>query len=100
MAVHYFFECLMCVTYINSVTHRALYLIDNTFRLAFTFINTFSVDFGCKRTVTFSIHYVFENIPRPIFAARSLLRSSAKLLNLWKDILTFSQERLKIFLVR
>ena len=56
MTIHYFFERLLCVTYINSVTHGALYLIDNIFRPTFTFVDTFSVDFGWKRTITFSIH--------------------------------------------
>ena len=46
MTIHYFFESLLCVTYINSVTHGAFYLIDNTFRQTFTFVDIFSVDFG------------------------------------------------------
>ena len=58
MTVHSFFECFLCVTYINSVIHGAFYFIDNTFIPTFTFVNAFSVDFGWKRTVTFSIHEV------------------------------------------
>ena len=45
MTVHYFFESLLSVTYINSVTHGAFYFVDYTFRPAFTFVDTFSVDF-------------------------------------------------------
>ena len=56
MTVHSFFEFLLCVTYINIVTHRALYFIDNTFRLTFTFVKKNSIDFGWKRKVTFYIH--------------------------------------------
>ena len=50
------FLCLLCVTYINSVTHGAFYLVDCKFRPAFTFLDTLSVDFIWKRIVTFSIH--------------------------------------------
>ena len=38
-----------------------------------------------------------EKIPRPIFAGRYLLNNLAKLLNIWQDILTLSQKRLKVF---
>ena len=41
---------------------------------------------------------LLENVPRPIFAATSLLSNSAKLLNLWYDICTLRKERLKDFL--
>ena len=51
-----FFERLLSVTYINSVTHGAFYFVDHTFIPEFTFVDTFSVDFRWKRTVTFSIH--------------------------------------------
>ena len=44
MTVHSFFECLLCFTYVNRVTHRAFYLIDNTFRPTFTFVDAFSKD--------------------------------------------------------
>ena len=53
--VHYFLEYPLCVTYINRVTHGALYLIDHTFRPTFTFVDAFSVDFGWKRTITFTM---------------------------------------------
>ena len=66
MTIHSFFECLLCVTYINSVTHRAFYLIDNTFRLTFTFVDKFSVDFGWKRKIKFSIHEVFGKYSPPV----------------------------------
>ena len=56
MTIHPFFEFLMCVAYINSVTHGALYLIYNTSRPTFTFVDKFSVDFGLEITITFSIH--------------------------------------------
>ena len=39
-----------------------------------------------------------ENIPHPILAARYLLINSAKLLNIWYEIWTLIQERLKDFL--
>ena len=41
-----------------------------------------------------SIRY-WERITRPIFAARSPLSNLDKLLNLWWDIRTLSQERFK-----
>ena len=56
MTVDYFFESLLIVTYINSVTHGAFYFVDNTFRPAFTFVDTFYVEFLWKRTVTLSTH--------------------------------------------
>ena len=40
-----FFLNPLSVTYINSVTLTAFYFIDNTFRMAFTFVDKFSVDF-------------------------------------------------------
>ena len=33
MTVHSFFESLMCVTYINSVTYEAFYFVDYTLYL-------------------------------------------------------------------
>ena len=82
MTVHSFFECLLCVTYINSVTHRAFYLIDNKFRPTFTFVNVFPLTLdGIEQLHSLSIKSL-EKISRPIFAARSPLRSSAKLINL------------------
>ena len=30
MTLHYFFECLMCDTYINGVMHGAFYFVDYT----------------------------------------------------------------------
>ena len=51
MTIHSFFERLLFVTYINSVTQEALCLIDNKFRPTFTFVDTFYVDFGWKRTI-------------------------------------------------
>ena len=83
MTFHSFFECLMCVTYINSVTHGAFYLIDNTFRSTFTFVDTFPLNLDGREQLHFLSMKFLENIPRPIFTARSPLRSSAKLLNLW-----------------
>ena len=47
----------MSVTYINSITHGAFDFVDYTFKSAFTFVDTFSVEFWWKRTVTFSIIY-------------------------------------------
>ena len=38
-----------------------------------------------------------EKISRPIFVARSLLSSSAKLLNIWYDICTLSHDSLNEF---
>ena len=46
MTVHYFFECLLSVTYINIVTYEAYYFVDYTFRPEFTFVDTFYVDVG------------------------------------------------------
>ena len=83
MTVRYFFECLLSVTYINNVTHGAFYLVDYTFRPAFTFINTFLLNLdGREQLHSLSIKYL-ENIPRLIFAASSPLSNSTKLLNLW-----------------
>ena len=45
MSVDSFFQSLLSVTYINTVTHGAFYFVDNTFRPAFTFVDTFSDDF-------------------------------------------------------
>ena len=56
MTVHSFFENLISVTYINRVTHGVFYFVDNTFRPAFTFVETFSVDFLWKITDTLSIN--------------------------------------------
>ena len=56
MTAHSFFGSLTSVTYINSVTHGAFYFVDYTYRSAFTFVDTFYVDFRWKRTVRFSIH--------------------------------------------
>ena len=44
MTIHSFFEGFLCVTYINTITHGAFYLIDNTFRPTFTFVDAFSKD--------------------------------------------------------
>ena len=71
----------MNVTYINSVTHGAFYFVDYTFSLAFSFVDTFSVEFyGREQLHALSIKSL-EMIPRPIFVVRSQLRNSAKLLN-------------------
>ena len=51
MTVHSFLGSLLIVTYINSVTHWAFYFVDYAFRPAFTFLDTFSIDFWWKRTV-------------------------------------------------
>ena len=67
MTVHYFFECFLFVTNINSVTHTPFYLIDNTFRPTITFVEAFSVDFVWKRKITFSIHSVFGKDSPPNF---------------------------------
>ena len=83
MTVHSFFECLLCVAHINSVTHRAFYLIYNTFRPIFTFVDVFVLTLDGREQLHYLSIQSLEKIPRPIFAARSLLRSSAKLLNLW-----------------
>ena len=56
MTIHYFFECLMSVIYINSFTYGVFCFIDYTYRSTFTFVDTFPVDFIWKRTVKFSIH--------------------------------------------
>ena len=56
MTVHYFFECMLGVTYINRVTHGEFYFLDYTFRPAFTFVETFFVAFRQKITLTFPIH--------------------------------------------
>ena len=56
MTILSFLESLLSVTYINSVTRTAFFLIYNTFRSEFTFVENVSVDFRWKRTVTFSIH--------------------------------------------
>ena len=56
MTVHYFLGGLLSVTYINSDTHEEFYFVYYTSRSAFTFVDTFSVDFRWKRTVIFSIH--------------------------------------------
>ena len=56
MTVHYFFECLLSVTYINSVTLGAFYFVDYTPISEFTFVDTFSVDFKWRRTIKISIH--------------------------------------------
>ena len=48
----------------------------------------FTLD-GRERLYFLSIKSL-ENIPCPIFAAKSPLSSSSKLLNLWYDILTLS----------
>ena len=45
MTVHSFFESLLSVTYINSVTHGEFYVVDYTFISAFNFVDTFSVEF-------------------------------------------------------
>ena len=45
MIVHSFFESLMSDTYLNSVTHEAFYFVDYASISAFTFVDTFSVDF-------------------------------------------------------
>ena len=45
MTVHYFFESLLCVTYINSVPHAVFYFVDYKSIPAFTIVDTFSVDF-------------------------------------------------------
>ena len=58
MNVHDFFESLLSVTYINSVTHGAFYFLDYTSKSAFTFVDIFSVEFRWKKIVTFSIHQV------------------------------------------
>ena len=50
------FEWMLCVHYINRVTPGAFYFIYYTLRPTFTSMDTFSVDFRCKRTVTLSIH--------------------------------------------
>ena len=39
MTVHYFFEIMLSVTYINSVTHGILYFVDYTFRPGLTFVD-------------------------------------------------------------
>ena len=39
MTIHYVFERLLCVTYIYSFTQGAFYLIDNTFRTTFIFVD-------------------------------------------------------------
>ena len=56
MTVHSSYEIMLSVTDINSVTHGAFYFVDYTLRPAFTLVDTFSVDFLCKRIVTFSVH--------------------------------------------
>ena len=83
MTKHYFFESLLSVTYINSVTHGEIYLVDYTSILAFTFVDTFPLNLDKREQLCFLSIKSLEKIPRPIFAARSQLSSSAKLLNLW-----------------
>ena len=56
MTVYSFFEGLLSVTYINSVTHGEFYVVDYTPRSEFTFVDTFPVEFRWNRTVKFSIH--------------------------------------------
>ena len=83
MTIHSFFESLLSVAYINSVTLSAFYLIDNKFRTAFTFVNAFLLTLdGREQLHSLSIKSL-EKIPQPIFTARSPLSSSAKLLYLW-----------------
>ena len=83
MNVHSFFESLLSVTYINSVTHGAFYFVDYTLRSEFTFVDTFYVNFRWRRTLNLLSIKSLEKILCPIFAARSPLNSPAKLLNLW-----------------
>ena len=84
MTVHYFSESMLCVTYINSITN-----------LEFYFVGTFPLTLGGREL----LHYIsiksLERILRPIFAARYPLINSAKLLNIWYEIITIIQERLK-----
>ena len=74
------FESLLSVTYINSVTHGAFYFVDYTCRPVFTHF-TLTLD-GIEQLHSLSLKYL-ENISRLIFAARSPLSNSAKLINLW-----------------
>ena len=82
MPVHSFFERLLSVTYIKSVTHGAFYFVDYTFIPEFTFVDTFSVDLdGREQLHSLSIKCL-ENIPRLIFVVRFPLSNSDKLLNI------------------
>ena len=56
MIAHYFLECLLSVTYINSVTQGAFYSIDLVFFLAFTFVEGVAVNLRGTTTVKFSMH--------------------------------------------
>ena len=77
MTAHYCFESLLSFTYINRVTHGACYFVDYTFRTEFSFVDTFLLTFdGREQLHDLSINSL-ENIPRLIFAARSLLSNSA-----------------------
>ena len=75
MTIHSFLESLMSVTYINSVTHTAFYFIDNTFRSAFTFVDTFPLTLDGREQLHYLSIKSLETMPRPIFAARSPFKS-------------------------
>ena len=60
MTIHYFFESLLSVTYINSVTHGEFYFVDYISRSAFTFVDTFSVDFRWKSEILMKL-YIWSN---------------------------------------
>ena len=83
MTIHSCFESLLIATYMNSVTHGAFYFLYYTSRLSFTFVHTILLTLDGREQLHFLSNKYLENIPRPIFAARILLSSSAKLLNLW-----------------
>ena len=99
MTVHPFFECLLYITYINSVTHGAFYFIDLTCSPVFTYIDTFAINIGWKKILHYLSIWSWESIPWPIFAARSSLSNLAKLINAWQVIRTLSQERLNDFFI-
>ena len=83
MTAHSIFESLLSITYINSVTHGEFYFVDYTFRPAFTFVNFFLLTLDEREQLHYLSIKSLENIPRQIFAARSLLSNFNKLLNLW-----------------
>ena len=95
MNIHSFFESLLSITYINSATHGSFYFVDYTSISSFTFVDTFLLTLDGREQLHFiSIRYL-EKIPRPIFAAKSPLSSSAKLINICYYILTLIHDRLK-----
>ena len=49
MTVHYFLECLLSFTYINSVIHGSFYFIDLKKIPEFTFLDIFTALYGRKR---------------------------------------------------